>query len=68
MRPRYAERIGRHAAMNGRSTYALELLTIAIPSESSRWLNYGFKAVVCSGLISSDRSIGGQSGIDEEKS
>jgi len=32
--------------MNGRSTCALELLTIAIPSESSRWLNYGFKAVV----------------------
>jgi hypothetical protein len=32
--------------MNGRSTYAVELLTIAIPSGSSRWLNYGFQAVV----------------------
>jgi hypothetical protein len=38
--------IGLGPAMNGRSIYALELLTIAIPSESSRWLNYGFQAVV----------------------
>jgi hypothetical protein len=36
----------RLSAMNGRSTCALELLTIAIPSESSHWLNYGFQAVV----------------------
>jgi len=32
-------------AMNGRSTYALELLTITLPSESGRRLNYGFQAV-----------------------
>ncbi len=38
--------IGPGSAMNGRSTYTVELLTIAIPSESSRWLHYGFQAVV----------------------
>ena len=43
--------------MNGRSTYALALLTIAIPGEGSRWLTYGLKAVVCLRIVSDLRSI-----------
>jgi hypothetical protein len=45
------------SARNGRSTYALALLTNALPRGGSRWLTYGLKAVVFLGIVSDLRSI-----------